>query len=91
MQDTGKGACYVSHPTEVLPYAIRWISRTENEDAMGVCLPSTGEHLGYQNAKEKGQIKELAPNSTLEFSIEAGWLDAPDAEKMKEKIVKILK
>jgi hypothetical protein len=86
MQDTGDGACYVSHPTDVLPYAIRWISRTENEQAMGMCLPATGEHLGYRNAREKGQIKTLAPNATLEFRIEAGWLDKADAAKITEKI-----
>lgn len=91
LQDTGRGACYVSHPTSVLPYAIRWISRTENEDAMGICLPATGEHLGYANAKEKGQIKVLSPNATLKYTIEAGWLDAKDADLVKAKINKILK
>lgn len=91
MQDTGNGACYVSHPTEILPYAIRWISRTENEDAMGVCLPCTGEHLGYANAKEKGQIKILPPNATLRFTMEAGWLDKCDAEAVKKNIADILK
>ncbi|MBE6645472.1 MAG: DUF4432 family protein [Ruminococcaceae bacterium] len=90
LQDTANGACYVSHPTEVLPYSIRWISRTENEDAMGMCLPATGEHLGYKNAKDKGQIKILPPNSELVFEIEAGWLDKPCAEEVKSRIAKIL-
>ena len=89
LQDTPFGACYVSHPTDALPYAIRWISRTENEQAMGMCLPATGEHLGYANAREKEQIKLLAPDSTLSFTIEAGWLDPEEAEKMKKKIEKI--
>ena len=90
LQDTGNGACYVSHPTDILPYSIRWISRTENEDAMGMCLPATGEHLGYKNAKEKGQIKILPPNSTLEFEIEAGWLDKNECESVKKTIKEIL-
>ncbi|MBE6646007.1 MAG: DUF4432 family protein [Ruminococcaceae bacterium] len=91
LQDTGNGACYVSHPTDVLPYSIRWISRTKNENAMGMCLPATGEHLGYENAKAKGQIKVLAPNSTLEFEIEAGWLDKEECESVKNTINGILK
>lgn len=91
LQDTGNGACYVSHPTDVLPYSIRWISRTENEDSMGMCLPATGEHLGYANAKEKGQIKILPSNSTLEFEIEAGWLDKDECESVKKTINDILK
>ncbi len=86
LQDTNDGACYVSHPTDVLPYAIRWVSRTENEDSVGMCLPATGEHLGYAHAKANGQIKTLAPNATLDFKIEAGWLDREAADKVKEKI-----
>ncbi len=83
------GACYVSHPADALPYGIRWVSRTENEDAIGIVLPATGEHLGYENAKAKGQIKLLGANETLNFYMEAGWLDKNDADKVKEKIEKI--
>ena len=90
LQDTGNGACYLSHPTDILPYSIRWISRTANESAMGMCLPATGEHLGYENAKAKGQLKILPPNSTLEFEIEAGWLDKAECESVKAKINNIL-
>ena len=86
MQHTEDGACYVSHPTDVLPYGVRWISRTENEDAMGMVLPATGEHLGYSNAKEKGQIKILGANEKLEFYMEAGYLESADANRIKEKI-----
>ena len=83
------GACYVSHPADALPYGIRWISRTENEDAIGIVLPATGEHLGYENAKAKGQIKLLGANETLNFYMEEGWLDKNDADKVKAKIEKI--
>lgn len=86
MQYTENGACYVSHPVDALPYGIRWISRTENEDAIGMVLPATGEHLGYANAKEKGQIKILAPNESISFYIDAGWIKKEDANKVKEKI-----
>lgn len=89
MQYTENGACYVSHPADALPYGIRWISRTENEDAMGIVLPATGEHLGYQNAVDKGQIKILGANETLNFYMEAGWLDKDKADKVKEKIEEI--
>ena len=55
-----------------------------------MCLPATGEHLGYNNAKAKGQIKRLAPNATLEFEMEAGWLDKDACESVKKKIKDIL-
>ncbi len=86
MQYTNKGACYVSHPVDVLSNGVRWISRTENEDSMGMVLPATAEHIGYANAKEKGQLKILNANEALEFCIEAGYLDADCANKVKAKI-----
>jgi len=86
LQYTDNGACYVSHPVKELPYGIRWISRTGDEDSMGMVLPATAEHLGYKNAKEKGQIKLLEANEKLSFYIEAGYLSKDEAEKIKEHI-----
>ncbi|MBQ6999032.1 MAG: DUF4432 family protein [Clostridia bacterium] len=86
MQYTDDGACYVSHPTDVLSNGVRWISRTNNEDSMGMVLPATAEHIGYENAKNNGQLKVLAPNETLEFYMEAGYINKTDADKVKEKI-----
>lgn len=82
IQKTQDGACYVSHPVDELPYVIRWISRTGDEDACGMALPATAEHLGYQYAKENGQIKILEGGQRVTFYIEAGWLDAQRAEKL---------
>lgn len=90
LQYTKEGACYVSHPTDVLSNGVRWISRTQNEDAMGMILPATAEHIGYQNAKEKGQLKILNANETLEFYMEAGYLAPECAKKVKEKIEKMI-
>ena len=90
LQDTGNGACYVSHPANILTNGVRWISRTKNESAMGMVLPATAEHIGYQNAKENGQLKILGANETLEFYMEAGYLDAPAASEIKAKVQKIL-
>ena len=89
MQNSNGGAYYVAHPTAALPYSIRWISRTKNEDSMGMVLPCTAEHLGYEHAKANGQLKILAPDATLEFNMEAGYLDPERALKVKEKIEKI--
>lgn len=91
MQMTEDGACYVSHPADILTNGVRWISRTRNEDAMGMVLPATGEHLGYENAKAKGQLKVLPANGEISFSIEAGYIDSSEAKKVKEKIDLIVK
>ena len=75
LQRAEDGACYVSHPVDVLPYGIRWMSRTGDEDSCGMVLPATAEHFGYTYAKEQGQIKVLGGGETLSFVVEAGYLD----------------
>jgi len=89
LQYTDEGSCYVSHPADILTNGVRWISRTQNEDSMGMVLPATAEHIGYQNAKNNGQLKVLGPNEKLEFYMEAGYLEPKDADIVKEKIEKI--
>lgn len=83
------GACYVKHPVDALPYAIRWISRTGDEDSMGMVLPATSEHLGYTHAKKNGQVKVLPGNSSISFEIEAGYIDKEQLENVKKKIANI--
>ena len=80
----GEGACYVKHDVEALPYSIRWISRTGNEDAMGMVLPSTCEHLGYAYIKAEKQIKYLDANASLNFSMTVGWVNDSKAQEIKK-------
>ncbi len=88
--EKGVGACYVSHPVDSLPLGVRWISRTGSEDAMGMILPATAEHLGYSNAKRTGMVKTLKKGEPLHFSIEAGYVDNAQAQKVIKKIEGIL-
>jgi len=90
LQDTGDGAYYVSHPVDALPTGVRWISRTGNEDSMGMILPATGEALGYTYGKENGQVKLLDAMSTLVFDVEAGYITADKACEVREKINAIM-
>ena len=87
----GEGAHFVAHPAKVLPVGVRWISRTGNEDAMGMILPATDEHLGYMNAKRKGTIKSLEANGELSFTFKAGYIDEETAQKYIKKVEEILK
>lgn len=82
----GEGACYVTHTTKELPCSIRWISRHDTEDAMGMVLPSTGEHLGYEYLKEQGQLQVLEPYGTLKFTMEAGWIGDKEAKEIIGKL-----
>ena len=81
-----KDAFYVSFRPDELPYGVRWISRTAEEDAMGMVLPASAEHKGYHYCKENGQIKWLAPKSSISFHIKAGYLEPGQAETVAEKI-----
>ncbi len=84
-------ACYVKHPIEPLNYSLRWISRTENEDCMGMVLPASTEHKGYSHAKREGQIRTIEGGKSVNFTVEFGLLVPCEAEKMAEKIERVLR
>ncbi len=86
----GEGACYVDHPVDALPIGIRWISRTATEDAMGMVLPATSEHLGYKHAKEHGYIRQLGGYETFSFHMEVGFISDAEAKKVEAKIEKLI-
>jgi hypothetical protein len=81
---------YVRHRPQELPYVIRWISITPDQEAMGLALPATAEHLGYTDAKKKNQLKVLRPFETMEFNCEAGLLRPEETDKTVKRIIEIL-
>lgn len=85
------GADFVAFRPSELPYGLRWIARTGNEDALGMCLPATAEHKGLHYCKEHGQLKTLPSGETITFHIRAGWLPpeqaAVEAEKCRRSTV----
>jgi len=83
-------ASYISHKPSELPFGLRWISRTKDEDALGIVLPATAEHKGYLAEKEKGNIKIIKGGEKVEFHVKAGLLTPNEAEKMRNKINGIL-
>ena len=68
------GGVYVKYRPSELPYATRWIARTKDEDAMGMCLPATSEHKGRLYCQAHGQQRYLAPGRKFSFRIETGLL-----------------
>ena len=79
-------ACYVTHKPEELPFGVRWIARTEDEDALGMVLPATAQHMGYLYCKKHGLEKYLGPGETLTYHITTGILSPEESLKMKDKI-----
>ncbi len=80
-------ACYVKHKPEELPFGVRWIARTADEDALGMVLPATAEHMGYLYCKKKGYEKYLATGETVTYHITAGILSPEESDTMKNKII----
>ncbi len=83
-------ACYVKHPVEPLNNSLRWISRTQDEEAMGMVLPATADNKGYTYAKKAGKIRTIEGEGTLEFTISFGLLVPGEADAMQKKIEKVL-
>ena len=78
-------ACYVRHRPDELPYGVRWIARTKDEDAIGMVLPATAQHLGRNYCREHGQQRVLLCGETATFHMCTGLLTPEQANDMKQK------
>lgn len=83
-------ACYVRYDPTVLPIGLRWIARTGTEDAMGMVLPATAEHLGYHYCKAHHMERYLEKGQRVVYQIETGVLSPDEARQTDEKIQHIL-
>jgi len=83
-------ADYIRHRPDQLDKGVRWISRTADQEALGIVLPATAEPEGYLAEKAKGNIKMLPPKGELHFELEMGTLAQAEAKRMEEKITQIV-
>jgi len=83
-------ADYIRHRPVQLDKGVRWISRTADQDALGLVLPATAEPEGYLAEQAKGNIKVLPPQGVFRCEIEMGVLAPPEARRMEEKIIQML-
>jgi hypothetical protein len=79
-------ASYIGYAAGTLDHAVRWISRTPDQDCLGLILPATAEPDGYLAEKKKGNVKVLAGGQSLRFELEAGLLTPEQASSMEKKI-----
>jgi hypothetical protein len=83
-------ADFISHRPEQLDHGVRWISRTADQDALGIILPATAEPEGYTAEKTKGNLKVLPAGGEFHFDLEVGALAPPEASQMEASIKQIL-
>ncbi len=82
-------ADYVRHRPDQMDRCIRWISRTPDQDALGI-EPANAGVEGYLAEKAKGNVKVLAAGGVLEFQIEIGALTALEAGELETKIQRMI-
>lgn len=83
-------ADFISHRPGELDHGVRWISRTADQDCLGIILPATAEPEGYTAEKAKGNVKVLPPGGEFHFDLEVGALTPDEANAMEEKINQIV-
>lgn len=83
-------ADYIRHRPAELDKGIRWISRTPDQDALGITLPATAEPEGYSAEKAKGNLRVLPPKGVFHCDLEMGVLTPSEATATEEAINRIL-
>lgn len=83
-------ADYIRHRPSQLPKAVRWISRTGDQDALGLCLPATAEPEGFAAEQAKGNVVSLAAGATWVAEFEAGALNKEEWWPIAGQITKII-
>jgi hypothetical protein len=83
-------ADFISHRPAELDHAIRWISRTADQNALGLVLPATAEPEGYTAEKAKGNIKVLPAGGEFRCQLEVGALTPDEASALEEQIKQIV-
>ncbi len=84
-------ASYIGYAADTFDHAVRWISRTPDQDCLGLVLPATAEPDGYLAEKKKGNVKVLAAGQSVRFELEAGLLTPEEASAMEREIAKALR
>ena len=83
-------ADYVQHRPAQLDTGVRWISRTADQDALGMILPATAEPEGYHMEKAKGNIKVIPAQGQYQINMRMGILSAHEAQQVETKINKLI-
>ena len=79
-------ADFISHRPDQLPKGVRWITRTADQDALGLFLPATAEADGYSAEKAKGNVISVSAGASFNCALRFGALDREAASTLKQKI-----
>ncbi len=80
---------FVSYRTADLPYAVRWMRRSEEKDALGLVLPATAPPDGLAAATANGQLVWIAPGGSFRTEMIFGATDVPATSALEKTIAAI--
>lgn len=83
-------ADYIAHRPTELRKGVRWISRTPDQDALGLILPATAEPEGYSAEMAKGNVLVLEARSVYSIHMLMGSLTLEEASEMEKKITSLI-
>jgi Domain of unknown function (DUF4432) len=81
---------YISHKPNQLGHGVRWISRTPDQDCLGIVLPATAEPEGFSAERAKGNIKTLEPHKVFALDLEIGALLETETKEIEAKIASLI-
>jgi hypothetical protein len=77
---------FVSYRPANLPYAVRWITRSGDQDALGLVLPATAAPDGLSAARRNGQLVWLESGGAFRTDFRFGALDASACRNLQSTI-----
>ena len=83
-------ADYVKHRPEQLPIGVRWLTRTPDQDGLGLVLPSTSQPSGYKTEKAAGRVVELAAKAKWHCRYQFAALEKSQVPEASRAIKELL-
>ena len=82
-------ADFVSHRPSELPFAVRWITRAGERDALGLVLPATAPPDGLAAATANDQLVWIGPGETFRTTVRFGAAPASASRDLEGTIAAI--
>jgi hypothetical protein len=77
---------FVSHRPADLPFAVRWITRGGDQDALGLVLPATAPPDGLAAARAGGHLVMVAPGAAFRTDLRFGSTDQAATDALATEI-----
>lgn len=76
----------IRYQTKQLRHALRWISKTPDQECLGLSLPATCEGEGLRREIQKGHAIEIEPQGTWCASYSFGLIDPAETAQVRTEL-----